>query len=56
MYYIYCNANNQRLFDWNPTQVRIADLFLETVIAKSNLIILSLNVMDFFQAFFSLLF
>ena len=27
MYYICCNANHQRLFDWNPAQARIADLF-----------------------------
>ena len=28
MYYVYCKATHQRLIDWNPTQVRIADLFL----------------------------
>ena len=28
IFIVKCNANHQRLVAWNPTQVRIADLFL----------------------------
>ena len=41
--------------DWFATYTKTLNQFLETIIAKGSLKISGLNVMDYFQAFFSLL-